>query len=54
MKETMVMNIISVVACAVAIAVACKTTGSAWPLLAFALIPRWKYYHSDDKVKEDE
>lgn len=54
MKETMVMNIISVVACAVAIAVACKTTGSAWPLLAFALIPRWKYYHSDDKEEKDE
>lgn len=54
MKYVMVLNAVSVIACSAAIATACKVTGSAWPLLAFALIPRWKYYHSDDKVKEDE
>lgn len=35
MKEAMIMNCVSVAAGALAIAVACKITKSAWPLLAF-------------------
>lgn len=49
MKEMMVCNVVSSVFGSLAIAVACKVTGSAWPLLAFMLIPRWSY--KTDEVK---
>ncbi|MCI8992268.1 MAG: hypothetical protein HFG80_06000 [Eubacterium sp.] len=41
MKEAMIMNCVSVAAGALAIAVACKITKSAWPLLAFIIVPTW-------------
>ena len=41
MKEAMIMNVASVVAGSVAIAVACYVTDSALPLLAFMIIPTW-------------
>lgn len=50
----MILNAVSVIACSAAIATACKVTGSAWPLLAFILIPKWGYRHFDDKEEEDE
>lgn len=49
MKETVIMNAISVTVCGLAIAVGCKVSKSAWPLLAMMLIPRWKYEHTDKK-----
>lgn len=39
MEYVMILNAVSVIACSAAIATACKVTGSAWPLLAFVLIP---------------
>lgn len=41
MKEVMIFNCISMVAGALAIAVACKVSKSALPLLAFVLVPRF-------------
>jgi hypothetical protein len=41
MKEAMIMNVASVVAGPVAIAVACYVTDSALPLLALMIIPKW-------------
>ena len=41
MKETIIVNCISMVAGSVAIAVACKVKKSMLPLLAFVLIPKW-------------
>lgn len=49
MKETVIMNAISVTVCGLAIAVGCKVSKSAWPLLAMMLIPRWEYEHTDKK-----
>lgn len=43
MKETTILNICSVVAGSFTIAVACKVTKSALPLLGFMLIPKWTY-----------
>lgn len=54
MEYVMILNAVSVIACSAAIATACKVTGSAWPLLAFILIPKWGYHHFDDKEEEDE
>lgn len=56
MKECMIMNIASVVAGSVAIGIACYVTKSAWPLLAFMLIPKWNYNYSDENQegKKDE
>lgn len=54
MEYVMILNAVSVIACSAAIATACKVTGSAWPLLAFILIPKWGYRHFDDKEEEDE
>lgn len=41
MKNHISLNAISVLAGSAAIAVACKVTKSAYPLLAFLIIPRW-------------
>lgn len=49
MKETAIMNVVSVTVCSLAIAVGCKMSKSAWPLLAMMLIPKWEYKHSDKK-----
>ena len=54
MEYIMILNAVSVIACSAAIATACKVTGSAWPLLAFILIPKWGYRHFDDKEEKDE
>lgn len=54
MEYVMVLNAVSVIACSAAIATACKVTGSAWPLLAFILIPKWGYHHFDDKEGEED
>lgn len=43
MKETVIMNTVSVAVCGLAIAVGCKVTKSALPLLAMILIPKWTY-----------
>lgn len=43
MKENMIMNIASVVSGSVAIAIACKVTRSAWPLLGFLIVPTFNY-----------
>lgn len=42
MKEVMIFNCVSMVAGAMAIAVACKVTRSALPLIAFVLIPTFR------------
>ncbi len=42
MKETAMVNCVSVVAGAFAIAVACKVTKSALPLLGFLVVPTFK------------
>lgn len=47
MKETVFMNAISVTVCGLAIAVGCKVSKSAWPLLAMILIPKWEYKHTN-------
>ena len=52
MEYIMILNAVSVIACSAAIATACKVT--AWPLLAFILIPKWGYRHFDDKEEKDE
>ena len=52
MEYVMILNVVSVIACSAAIATACKVTGSAWPLLAFILIPKWEYHHFDDKEEK--
>jgi len=49
----MILNVVSMIACSTDIATACKATGSAWPLLAFVLISRWVYHHSDDKEDKE-
>lgn len=40
MEYAMILNTVSVIAC------------SAWPLLAFILIPKWGYHHFDDKEEK--
>lgn len=50
MKEMMVCNVVSSAFGSLTIAVACKVTGSALPLLAFMLIPRWSY--RTDEIKD--
>lgn len=42
MKEVMIVNCVSVTAASAAIAIACKVTKSAWPLVAFMLVPTFK------------
>lgn len=56
MKEWMIANICCTAVGSIAIAVACHTTKSALPLLAFLLIPRWNYknYDKDLEGKKDE
>ena len=49
MKEAMIMNVASVVAGSVAIAVACYVTDSAWPLLAFMIVPKWSFQTSKEE-----
>lgn len=41
MKDWMIVNSVSVAFGSIAIAVACKTTKSALPILGFILIPTW-------------
>lgn len=43
MKESMIMNVCSVVGGSIAIAVACAVTKSALPLVAYIIIPKWSY-----------
>lgn len=50
MKEAVIVNCVSVVAGATAIAVACKITKSAWPLFAFIIVPT---FSMNTTVKED-
>jgi hypothetical protein len=52
MEYVMILNAVSVIACSAAIATVCKVTGSAWPLLAFILIPKWGYHHFDEKEEK--
>lgn len=54
MKEITIMNIASVVACSFAIAVGCKVTKSALPLLGMILIPRWSYKSEHKTEGENE
>lgn len=56
MKMAILCNAISCVAGSTAIAIACKVTKSALPLLAFPLIPRWGLHveTNDDKKEEGE
>lgn len=50
MKETMIFNCVSIIASSIAIAAACKITSSAWPLLAFILVPTFSVSsNSEDK-----
>ena len=52
MEYVMILNAVSVIACSAAIATDCKVTGSAWPLLALILIPKWECHHFDDKEEK--
>lgn len=49
MKECMILNICSVTVGSIAIAVACKVTRSAWPLIALALIPKWNWSSNESQ-----
>ena len=49
MKETMIMNTVSVVAGSIAIGIGCIVSHSAWPLFGFVLIPRWTYNTTQEK-----
>ena len=49
MKEYMIMNIASVTVCSIAIATACVVSKSAWPLLAYLIVPRWTYNAKQEK-----
>lgn len=46
------MNIGTMAVASTAIAVACKVTKSALPLLAFMLVPRWTLNISNEKEEE--
>lgn len=43
MKDITIMNVTAMIGGSIAIAAACKASKSAWPLLAYLLIPRWRY-----------
>lgn len=56
MKEWMIATCVSCAAGGAAIAVACYVTKSAWPLLAFMLIPKFEFHGGgeDKEEKKDE
>lgn len=48
-KGFILANVFSVIFGSLAISIACYITKSYWPLLAFPLIPTWKYTNTDKK-----
>lgn len=54
MKETMIVNCVSIVAGSIAIAVACKVTKSALPLFAFILVPTFSSHGSVSSETDDK
>lgn len=54
MRESLIANVTSVVSGSIAIAIACKITNSAWPLLGYLFIPRFDYYSTDENNKQEQ
>lgn len=54
MKECMILNCISVISGSIAISVACFVIKSAWPLVAFLIIPKWEFTHNGTDESEEK
>lgn len=54
MRESLIANVTSVVSGSIAIAIACKITNSAWPLLGYLFIPRFDYYYTDESNRQEQ